>query len=46
VTEIRERDVSSYWTTSKKRKDTGSRKRKYQIAISGELDLEEAVVLS
>jgi hypothetical protein len=32
--------------TSRKREDTGSRKRKYQVALTGELDLEEVVELS
>jgi hypothetical protein len=41
-----EEEVSSYWTTLSKREDTVSLKRKHQIALYGELALEEAVDMS
>jgi hypothetical protein len=41
-----EEDVSSYCMALRKREDTGTWKRKQQIAISGELDLKEVMDLS
>jgi len=41
-----EEDVSSYGVTLRQREGTGSWKRKYYIALYGELDLQEAVDLS
>jgi hypothetical protein len=41
-----EEDVSSYWMTLRKRKDTLHCKRKHQIALCGELALEKATDLS
>jgi len=32
-----EGDVSSYWTTLRKREDNGNRKRKHKIAQNGDL---------
>jgi hypothetical protein len=39
-------DVSSYWMTLRKRKDTGIGKRKYHILPYRKLALEEAVDMS
>ena len=39
-------DVSSYWRTLRKREDILYWKRKYQIALGGELALEESMDLS
>ena len=44
--EDEEEDVSNYWMTLRKREDNGNSKRKHQIALSGELALEEAMGLS
>jgi hypothetical protein len=41
-----ERDVSRCWMTLRKQEDTGSWRRKFRIAIFGDLRLEEAMDLS
>jgi hypothetical protein len=38
-----EEDVSSYWVTLRKRQGTRTGKSKHQIALPGEVGLEEAV---
>jgi hypothetical protein len=38
--------TSNYWMTLAKREDAVNGKRKHQIALCGELDLEESVDLS
>jgi hypothetical protein len=40
-----EEDVSSYWMSLRKRKDTVNLKRKRLIALCGELAVEEAMGL-
>jgi hypothetical protein len=39
--EDEEQNVSSYWMILRKRQDAGNRKRKYYIALFGELALED-----
>jgi hypothetical protein len=39
-------DVSSYWIAIRKRGDTGTRKRKHNIVLGGELAFEEDMDLS
>jgi hypothetical protein len=41
-----EEEVSSYWVTLRKREGIGNQKKKHQIALCGELYLEEATDLS
>jgi hypothetical protein len=41
-----QKDVSSYWMTLRKRKDTRDGKRKQQIALFAELALEAVTDLS
>jgi hypothetical protein len=41
--EDEEEDVSNYWMTSRKREDTGNRKRKHSIALCGELSSEDSM---
>jgi hypothetical protein len=46
VTKNEEEDISTYWMPLRKYEDTEHRKRKHQIALCGELALEEATDLS
>jgi hypothetical protein len=41
-----EKEVSSYWMNLRKKENTGNWKKKHQIALCGELALEEIVDLS
>jgi hypothetical protein len=44
--EDEDEDVSNCWMALSKREDTGSWNRKHEIALRGELALEEAMDLS